>query len=140
MAQAVGIQQTLNINELLNNERPDWNAVMNYVALIYKHFQAPKDTETTTTATPVTTATNTSFKAQKNVIQSAGTGNTNLTGLPKTGRSSSSSPTALRHIASSVQQHTQLPMSLSASTTSTSSNASSFSASSSSSSISKTIN
>ena len=38
-AQAVGIQQTLNINDLLNNERPDWNNVMNYVALIYKHFQ-----------------------------------------------------------------------------------------------------
>lgn len=132
MAQSVGIQQTLNINELLNNERPDWNAVMNYVALVYKHFQAPKDTETTTT--------NVSFKGQKSVTQSAGAATAILTGVSKTGRSSSSSPTALRHIASSVQQHAQLPMSLSASTTSTSSNASSFSASSSSSSISKTIN
>jgi hypothetical protein len=38
LAQSQGIEQTLNINDLLNHERPDWNAVMNYVTLIYKHF------------------------------------------------------------------------------------------------------
>jgi len=38
-AQSVGIPQTLNIHELLSHERPEWNAVMNYVTLIYKHFE-----------------------------------------------------------------------------------------------------
>lgn len=128
-AQCVGIEQTLNINELLNNERPDWNAVMNYVALIYKHFQAPKvdDSETT----PIL---NLNFKSQNILSQSAGA----TLIQAKNGRSSSSSPTGLRNLASSVQN--TIPLSLSASTTSTTSNASSFSTSSSSSSISKTIN
>ena len=51
VAQSVGIQQTLDIQELLNQERPDWNAVMNYVTLIYKHFhfQSIKDTDEVTT-------------------------------------------------------------------------------------------
>lgn len=129
IAQAVGIQQTLNINELLNNERPDWNTVMNYVALIYKHFQTQK-LDDTKGCTP---SLNISSKSKKILS----TDNESII-QTKSGRSSSSSPTALRNIASSVQNN--LPLSLSASTTSTNSNGSSFSASSSSSSISKTIN
>jgi hypothetical protein len=39
VAQSLGIPQTLNIHELLNTERPDWNAIMNYVTLIYKYFE-----------------------------------------------------------------------------------------------------
>ena len=117
LAQSVGIQQTLSINELLNNERPDWNAVMNYVAFIYRHFQQQSESPQT------------GFKLSSNP------------GIPpKVSRSSSSSPTSLRNLTSAVQN--ALPLSLSASTTSTTSSTSSAfnSASSSSSSISKTIN
>lgn len=125
-AQSVGIQQTLNIHELLNHERPDWNAVMNYVTLIYKHFQQNTTTNTNTTTSTALVDTNTA----------------SVSALPKqnstTTRSSSSSPIVLRN---SIQN---LPLSLSVSSNSSSSNnsnpSSAFtSASSSSSSISKAI-
>ncbi len=127
-AQSVGIQQTLNINDLVNNERPDWNNVMNYVTSIYKHFHGQENGENKNELKKNSTNDIHSFNQEMLVSNTAKT----------TGRSSSSSPTTLRNLASSVQ-HT-LPLSLSASTSSTTSNASSFSASSSSSSISKTIN
>jgi hypothetical protein len=38
LAQSLGIEQTLNISDMLNQERPEWNSVMNYVTLIYKYF------------------------------------------------------------------------------------------------------
>jgi hypothetical protein len=128
-AQSVGIQQTLNIHELLNHERPDWNAVMNYVTQIYKHFQ--KSTETTSSSSSSSLSPPTTAKQ--------------FSSTSKCSRSSSSSPTVLRN---SIQT---LPLSMSvssnssnSSTSSTSSNhsnpSSAFtSASSSSSSISKTI-
>jgi hypothetical protein len=122
-AQSVGIQQTLNIHELLNHERPDWNAVMNYVTQIYKHFQ-------TTAESPPTSKSN-------------GTCTKQFSSTSKCSRSSSSSPTVLRN---TIQA---LPLSMSTSSNSSNSSSSSSnhsnpssaftSASSSSSSISKTI-
>ena len=140
-AQSVGIQQTLNIHELLNHERPDWNAVMNYVTLIYKHFQ--QQTEAVTTATIVPKSSGGSPLA----VNSSGGGVISFgAGASKCARSSSSSPTVLRN---SIQA---LPLSLSVSSNSSSASSSSSShshssnassaftsASSSSSSISKTI-
>ena len=38
-AESVGIRTTLNLNDMLNNERPDWQKVMSYVIDIYKHFE-----------------------------------------------------------------------------------------------------
>lgn len=38
LAESIGIEQKLNINDILNQDRPDWNEIMNYVALIYTHF------------------------------------------------------------------------------------------------------
>ncbi|XP_059144249.1 cytospin-A-like [Physella acuta] len=37
--ESVGIKATLNINDMVAMERPDWQAVMNYVTAIYKHFE-----------------------------------------------------------------------------------------------------
>jgi len=133
-AQNVGIQQTLNINDLINNERPDWNNVMNYVTLIYKHFQGQETGENKSELKKSSTNGIHNFNQDILAANTMSIGGSAKT----TGRSSSSSPTTLRNLASSVQN--TLPFSLSASTTSTTSNASSFSASSSSSSISKTIN
>ncbi|XP_055389168.1 cytospin-A-like isoform X7 [Condylostylus longicornis] len=39
-AESVGIPTTLNINEMCQQERPDWTQVMAYVTAIYKHFEA----------------------------------------------------------------------------------------------------
>jgi len=39
-AESVGISTTLNINEMCQQERPDWTQVMAYVTAIYKHFEA----------------------------------------------------------------------------------------------------
>ncbi|XP_013080875.2 cytospin-A-like [Biomphalaria glabrata] len=38
----IGIKSTLNINEMVSMERPDWQAVMNYVTAIYKHFEVDR--------------------------------------------------------------------------------------------------
>ncbi|XP_004519187.1 cytospin-A isoform X2 [Ceratitis capitata] len=38
-AESVGIQTTLNINDMCQIERPDWMQVMSYVTAIYKHFE-----------------------------------------------------------------------------------------------------
>ncbi|XP_052800117.1 cytospin-A-like isoform X2 [Mya arenaria] len=38
-ADSVGIPSTLNINDMVAMERPDWQAVFNYITAIYKHFE-----------------------------------------------------------------------------------------------------
>ncbi|CRL05366.1 CLUMA_CG018179, isoform A [Clunio marinus] len=38
-AEKVGINTTLNINEMCQIERPDWQCIMGYVTEIYKHFE-----------------------------------------------------------------------------------------------------
>lgn len=43
LAESVGIEQQLNINDIVNQDRPDWNEIMNYVALIYCHFSKNND-------------------------------------------------------------------------------------------------
>ncbi|CAL1537707.1 unnamed protein product [Lymnaea stagnalis] len=40
--ESVGIKATLNINDMVSMERPDWQAVMNYVTSIYKHFEVDR--------------------------------------------------------------------------------------------------
>ncbi|UYV61342.1 SPECC1 [Cordylochernes scorpioides] len=39
-AESVGIPTTLRLNDMLCQERPDWQSVMSYVTSIYKHFEA----------------------------------------------------------------------------------------------------
>jgi hypothetical protein len=39
VAESVGINSTLNINEMISQERPDWNCIMAYVTSIYRHFE-----------------------------------------------------------------------------------------------------
>jgi hypothetical protein len=134
LAQSLGIQQTLNIYDLLNQERPDWNAVMNYITLIYKHFsQSSNDYRLNDEMTSSNSSTLNLIK--NSIINSANSNKVQP-------RSSSSSPTALRSLANSsvLTQNSNsiitLPLSLSASSNST---ASSTSSSTSSSSIAKTI-
>ncbi|XP_029342977.1 cytospin-A isoform X2 [Acyrthosiphon pisum] len=38
-AESIGIPTTLNINDMISQERPDWNLVMAYVTAIYKQFE-----------------------------------------------------------------------------------------------------
>ncbi|CAH0713541.1 unnamed protein product, partial [Brenthis ino] len=38
-AEAVGVPTTLNIHDMIQQERPDWQQVMAYVTSIYKHFE-----------------------------------------------------------------------------------------------------
>nr|XP_020454873.1 cytospin-A [Monopterus albus] len=38
-AESVGIKCTLDINEMVHTERPDWQSVMSYVTAIYKYFE-----------------------------------------------------------------------------------------------------
>ncbi|XP_054166378.1 cytospin-A-like [Oppia nitens] len=38
-AESVGIPTTLNIHELIAQERPDWHSILDYVTNIYKHFE-----------------------------------------------------------------------------------------------------
>ncbi|XP_013786548.1 cytospin-A-like [Limulus polyphemus] len=38
-AESVGISTTLNLNELISLERPDWQSIMAYVTSLYKHFE-----------------------------------------------------------------------------------------------------
>lgn len=38
-AESVGIPTTLNIQDMIHQERPDWQQVMAYVTSIYKHFE-----------------------------------------------------------------------------------------------------
>ncbi|XP_072934224.1 uncharacterized protein spdi [Epargyreus clarus] len=38
-AEAVGVPTTLNIQDMIQQERPDWQQVMAYVTSIYKHFE-----------------------------------------------------------------------------------------------------
>ncbi|CAG9768071.1 unnamed protein product [Ceutorhynchus assimilis] len=38
-AESVGIPTSLNINDMIQLERPDWQQVMSYVTAIYKHFE-----------------------------------------------------------------------------------------------------
>ncbi|XP_063051871.1 cytospin-A [Engraulis encrasicolus] len=38
-AESVGIKSTLDMNELVHTERPDWQSVMLYVTAIYKYFE-----------------------------------------------------------------------------------------------------
>lgn len=39
-AESVGIKTTLNLNDMIQQERPDWNQVMAYVTSIFRHFEA----------------------------------------------------------------------------------------------------
>nr|CDS33054.1 cytospin a [Hymenolepis microstoma] len=39
VAESQGIPTTLDLNEMLTNDRPDWASVMSYIASIYKHFE-----------------------------------------------------------------------------------------------------
>lgn len=129
VAQSIGIEQTLNMNELLNHERPDWNAVMNYVTSIYKHFQLQQQQPT------------------QNEVEIVSSISSSSSASTKSSRSSSSSPPSHRNyptVQASSAGTITLPLSLSNSTTSSSSNSNYgsgtfISASSSSSSISKTL-
>ncbi|XP_072911677.1 cytospin-A isoform X2 [Hemitrygon akajei] len=38
-AESVGIKSTLDINEMVSTERPDWQSLMQYVTAIYKYFE-----------------------------------------------------------------------------------------------------
>lgn len=38
-AESVGIPTTLDLNEMIREERPDWHKVMAYVTAIYTHFE-----------------------------------------------------------------------------------------------------
>ncbi|XP_048065596.1 cytospin-A isoform X2 [Megalobrama amblycephala] len=38
-AESVGIKSTLDINDMVHTERPDWQSVMTYVTAIYKYFE-----------------------------------------------------------------------------------------------------
>uniref|UniRef100_A0A8C5D0R1 Cytospin-A n=1 Tax=Gadus morhua TaxID=8049 RepID=A0A8C5D0R1_GADMO len=38
-AESVGIKCTLDLNEMVRSERPDWQSVMTYVTAIYKYFE-----------------------------------------------------------------------------------------------------
>ncbi|XP_060699821.1 cytospin-A isoform X1 [Hemiscyllium ocellatum] len=38
-AESVGIKSTLDINEMVSTERPDWQSLMQYVTSIYKYFE-----------------------------------------------------------------------------------------------------
>ncbi|XP_062310963.1 cytospin-A isoform X1 [Osmerus eperlanus] len=38
-AESVGIKSSLDINEMVHTERPDWQSVMTYVTAIYKYFE-----------------------------------------------------------------------------------------------------
>ncbi|KAI1293798.1 Cytospin-A [Halotydeus destructor] len=38
-AESVGVKSTLDVNEMISQERPDWNSIMAYVTSIYKHFE-----------------------------------------------------------------------------------------------------
>uniref|UniRef100_UPI00358F5522 cytospin-A n=1 Tax=Myxine glutinosa TaxID=7769 RepID=UPI00358F5522 len=38
-AESVGIKSTLDINDMVHTERPDWQSVMQYVTAIYKYFE-----------------------------------------------------------------------------------------------------
>ena len=44
-AQSVGVPQSISIQELLNNERPEWHKIMNYVASLYKHFEVSESVD-----------------------------------------------------------------------------------------------
>ena len=41
-AQALGIPQSLDLDEMLATERPDWQGIMTYVTAIYKCFEIPE--------------------------------------------------------------------------------------------------
>ena len=45
LAESLGIEQKLSINDIVNQDRPDWNEIMNYVALIYSCLSKPNDDE-----------------------------------------------------------------------------------------------
>ncbi|KAL4608776.1 cytospin-B isoform X1 [Arapaima gigas] len=38
-AESVGIKATLDINDMMRTERPDWQSIMHYVSQIYKYFE-----------------------------------------------------------------------------------------------------
>ncbi|KAK5638140.1 hypothetical protein RI129_012435 [Pyrocoelia pectoralis] len=38
-AESVGVPTTLNVNDMIQLERPDWQLVMAYITAIYKHFE-----------------------------------------------------------------------------------------------------
>ncbi|KAM9320815.1 cytospin-B [Gastrophryne carolinensis] len=38
-AESIGIKDSLDLNELMFTDRPDWQSVMNYVSQIYKYFE-----------------------------------------------------------------------------------------------------
>lgn len=45
LAESLGIEQKLSINDIVNQDRPDWNEIMNYVALIYSYLSKTSDDE-----------------------------------------------------------------------------------------------
>ncbi|XP_016131085.1 cytospin-B-like [Sinocyclocheilus grahami] len=38
-AESIGIKPSLDIDELMHTDRPDWQSVMQYVSQIYKYFE-----------------------------------------------------------------------------------------------------
>ncbi len=74
----------MNIQELVNQERPDWNAIMNYVTLIYKHFELNEMNDnggasinnnnilissTSSSATPSTSSSRSSSSSPTTILQ-----------------------------------------------------------------------
>ncbi|THD17980.1 Cytospin-A [Fasciola hepatica] len=39
VAEGAGVPTTLQLHDMLNMERPDWNTVMSYITSIYRHFE-----------------------------------------------------------------------------------------------------
>ncbi|VDP85553.1 unnamed protein product [Echinostoma caproni] len=50
VAESAGVPTTLQLHDMLNAERPDWNTVMSYVTSIYRHFEVEPTSEHTQTA------------------------------------------------------------------------------------------
>jgi hypothetical protein len=144
IAQSLGIQQTLDIQDLLNQERPDWNAVMNYVTLIYKHFHMQSKESSSSSSTDEdnsSTATSNVVMRPTNAIKCSRSASSS----PNDGLRQSNSQSALIKSANSI---ITLPLSLTIANSSSGNHSggnsaessSAFnSASSSSSSISKTV-
>lgn len=97
LAESVGIEQTLNVHDLLNQERPDWNAVMNYVALIYKHFQKTDKIEDDGSKPFVAAGRSSSESPPKNSLRNTG----NIPLSLSTSSSSSSGSSAFNSASSS---------------------------------------
>ena len=88
----------------MNQERPDWNAIMNYVTLIYKHFELNEQylaNENGEGYNASTSDNNTILGNNANILISS----TSSSATPSTSssRSSSSSPNAIQQQQQSQQ-------------------------------------